>query len=363
MSKPKACIYCSKTGKKFCKAHIMPRGMGAFENQPTLKNHVCQKCDREIGKYEEQFMKCGPEGFLRAIVGIQGKSKSNPALPFRRKYAGHGPILIKVIFPNTNYEILAEPIGDGKNCQPLPQLVLINKDGNCNQILVTEPQKMTIKKLKKLIKSTNIEMPVKIWAVGLTEKEVDYIFNLLEQAGIFQSEEVDDAIQSCNELVKARVNVTFDKRYFQAIAKICFHYFLQFNDYLKGSETAFEPIRRFIRYGDGNEKSFVTAHEGYLIPELNNWTPKNYGHVVICNFKDKRIDAYVQFFIGPDYKPHHYHVRIGRSPLSIIVPQETFGHCYVYHDKGKKTGYQGKFDKLGVSTNIILPSRFSVDYL
>jgi hypothetical protein len=125
MSQEVSCIYCGKC-KNFCEAHIVPESLGKFKNMPKQKSLVCADCDYEIGKAEEQLAKCSSEAIFRVHLDIQGKKKHKKSSPFRRKHAGQGPIELKTKIPGRNYEVLVEPLGDGKNVQPLPQLVLLN---------------------------------------------------------------------------------------------------------------------------------------------------------------------------------------------------------------------------------------------
>jgi hypothetical protein len=99
--------------------------MGTFENQPTLKNRVCQDCDTEIGKCEGQLIKCGFEAIQRIQAGITGRSGEDSSSVFTRKHYGHGPATLKMKFPYTGWEVLVEPTKDGENCKPLPQIVMI----------------------------------------------------------------------------------------------------------------------------------------------------------------------------------------------------------------------------------------------
>jgi len=332
--------------------------MGSFKNQPTLKYRVCKKCDREIGKCEEQLIKCGPEALFRIILGIIGRSGSTSTSPFHRKHAGSGPIECKVKYPNTDYEVLVELIPGTGEFQPLSQIVLIGSDGQCEQILFTD-KNATSRILKERISSIKLVKPWKIWLFGMLEEEQEIALNLLKAEGINIGEELKENIQPCNEPVESITTVQVDKKYFRAVVKVSFHYFINYSEYFSGSEPTFEAVRRFIRYGEGEIDCFVRQRRGNLVRELSkNFRPKYYGHFLIGSFCRNIIHGKVQFFIGHDSDPPYFEVILARNPFSISLPPETFGHFYVYFSPDKRKQYDGKMEKLGVSQRIIFPSCF-----
>lgn len=363
MAKAKACIYCGETDKKFCKAHILPLNLGAFENQPTLLNRVCADCDTEIGKYEEHFTHTGYAALIRPRLGLaQDKNRS----PFRRRFAGHGPIDEKSNYLGTE-DVLLEPDGVGDNdlppAMPLPQLHLIYTDGNKKCIRIN-PESFTSGEVSKIIGEA---MPIQIQFFGLYKEQYEHIIGAFRQAGISlpEEQEVHPPTDKPVLPILTRVVFTYDKRrYFQAIAKIAFHYYLGMNldnCYLNGSEDVFNPVRRFIRYGEGNPESFVIQKEGYFIDidDLRiGWRPPFYGHIFVAEVSNKHIKVKAQFFVGPDIDPPYYEVLLCQKPFIIKIQPTIFGHNYVYTEPSKRKLYIGTIHQLGVNNRIIIPSRF-----
>ena len=349
------CIYCNTSHELCRKAHLLPLGLGAFENQRTLKHRVCSPCDSEIGKCEEQLIKCGPEAILRIALGIKGRSGSRSTSPLRRSHAGQEALQFKVPYPDTDYEVLAEPIPGTRNWQPLPQIVIIAPNGECRQILVTEG--MTPEELERRVSSTGIKGKVIFWPIAGIKEEQDRVVNLFNQTKFSSGEYLDLNIRPCNEPAKLIGTIRVDKRYFRAIAKIAFHYFLAYYDGFDGSELVFDPIRRFIRYGNGKIEFFVRQERGNLVSDLDKgYRPKYYGHFLIGNVDNQKVMCFLQLFIGRDIDPLHYVVFLGRNPRNILLPTETFGHFYSYLEPDKRKGYAGTMQKLGVSSRIIIPN-------
>lgn len=358
--KMKTCIYCGGSDKKFCKAHILPKSLGKFENQPTLLGKVCAECDNKIGNYEDHFTHTGLAALLRSRIGLlQDKNRS----PFRRGHVGHGPIDMKINYLGTD-DVLLEPDGVGDNELPpvtlLAQLHFIYADGKKKCIRI-KPESFTPADVLQIIGET---IPKQMAVFGVTNEEYEHICEAFRQAGrtLSGKEEIRPPTDKSVLPVLATGIMTCDKRYFQAIAKIAFHYYLGVNlgnCYLNGSEDAFNPVRRFIRYGVGDPKSFVFQKEGYFIDDLRiGWSPPFYGHIFVAEVSNKCIKVKAQFFVGPDIDPPYYEVLLCQKPFIISIQPTIFGHNYVYIEPSKRKKYTGTMHQLGVNNRIIIPSRF-----
>jgi hypothetical protein len=362
------CIYCNQAND-LCKAHIIPESLGSFNDLPKQKDLVCAACDNEIGKAEEQLAKCGFEAIMREHLGITGKKKHKKNSPFRRKYAGQGPIELKATFPGWNFEVLVEPMGDGKNTKPLPQLVLINTDGEYNSIRLAEPKKTSLENLKSALDCSSIKGDFRVIPIEMTDDEIDYIFNLLENIGTsFERlpDLTDDVSpeRKCYPSVLVKGSIAVDARYFRAIAKIGLHYFLQYSDYFSGHENCLGQIKRFIRYGEGKIEQFVNQERGSLVSDIKHgFRPKYYGHFIIGDFRNNTATAYIQLFIGHDANPPYYRITIATNCLLIILPDTTFGHFFSYYPPEKRSHYAGEMQPLGAANKIQMPNIFHANYL
>ena len=346
--------------RSFCKAHILPRSLGKFENQPTLLQKVCAECDNEIGTFEDHFTHTGLAALLRPRIGLaQDKRRS----PFRRGHVGHGPIDMKMDYPGTDDVVLVEPddeVGNGELplVQLLPQLQFTYTDGK-KKCMRIDPKSFTSADVLQIIGE---KIPRQMAVFGVTNEQYDHICEAFRQAGRTLSEKQEIHPQSDRSVlpVLATGVLKCDKRYFQAIAKIAFHYYLGMNldnRYLNGSEDVFDPLRRFIRYGDGNPESFVVQKEGYFVDDLRvGWSPPFYGHIFLAEVSNKCIKVKSQFFIGPDVDPGYYEVFLCQRPFIVSIPTTIFGHNYVYIEPTKRKQYAGTVHQLGVNNRIIISS-------
>ncbi len=360
MAQEESCIYCQRLGVEFCRAHILPRSLGGFQNQPTLLDKVCAECDSAIGQYEDQFVHCGIAAFMRPRIGLRGRSS------FRRGHVGHKAIEARTTDPITGYEILIEPTEEVQptnelpQCKALPQLVVEDTDGKTGIVpLFTDDDLKAVssESLKDDINKTGLSGRLKITPFGLTSEQEEYVFSLLK---IEETEVTGEHGEPQIIPVKSRAKVTCDERYFQAVAKIAFHYYLISEDCLHiGYELPFDQVRRFIRYGKGDVGEFIQQKRGFLTRETQlGWRPKYYGHILVASVNMQAINIKLKFFFGPDCDPTYYDVLLCKNPFSIILEPYSFGHIYAYFEPNEREGYDGIMQKLGAANKIVLPPGF-----
>jgi hypothetical protein len=236
--------------------------------------------------------------------------------------------------------------------------VLIGSDGHCGQILIKEATSLTADMLKLEIAKLGKHEWRKVWAVQLDDSAVDHIFGLLDQMGMFGSEECLINIRPLDGTIKTKASgvAIYGREYFRAIAKIAFHYFLLYSSLFDGSELEFEPIRRFIRNGKGNEKDFVI--EGAM-PAIYNESgrdrPPFYGHILLMDMAPNRIAVWLQLFVGHNYKPNWRRVILSTRRRGVLLPSEEFGHYYRILEPAERSQYDGVVEKQIVAQVLRMP--------
>jgi hypothetical protein len=121
-------------------------------------------------------------------------------------------------------------------------------------------------------------------------------------------------------------------RYFRAIAKCVFHYFLSVFSEASGAESQFESIRNFIING-GNRNDFVRHLRMPLIRyPAANARPSSYAHLIVVTWEAGRVGGQCQFFLGPDYEPSAYLVKIsdGVAAIPELSAKGMRGNFFVY---------------------------------
>jgi hypothetical protein len=148
------------------------------------------------------------------------------------------------------------------------------------------------------------------------------------------------------------VQFTLTNRYFRAVAKIAFHYFLTQFPCLSGHEPTFSDIRQFIfdeTAGVNRANEFVGERPLPLIGEmLAGGRPAGWvGHALCTDFMDGEYRAHVQLFICQDFQPRIYTVWLGKGPLLQESP--AFGHAYMYYPDGRHGRFSGETVSLTVT--------------
>jgi len=88
--------------------HYLPACLGNFRNYEPLRDKVCRGCNAKLSLLDEQFCRCGPEGFLRYYLGLRGRKQHKKPSPFYRGSAGGRWIEIKARHPTKDFDIYCE---------------------------------------------------------------------------------------------------------------------------------------------------------------------------------------------------------------------------------------------------------------
>lgn len=356
MNSETKCVYCDAVNPKWAKAHVVPRLMGTFKNQPTLFERVCADCDKEIGKCEALLAKCTIEAVLLKHIGIVGRHRDKSSSPFRRGHSGSPPIRITTILPGYENEARVEPIGDSKNVDILPQLILIDAQGNREELAINNPDCISLPEWRLLVQKCLDGSVKDLEAIGLSNEQFILIKHVFHEIGITFDPADDAKISPFQAQVLVKGCVTYDKRYFRAIAKIAFHYFLLHSKVFDGSEAEFGTICRFIRYGEGDEWDFLEKNNKPIAQDPSGEDrPPYYGHVLRTEITSKSIAVCIQLFIGHDYKPEWYRVLLSQKERRIFLQTEEFGHYYKYLEPDKRSQYDGVIENLTVAQILKIP--------
>lgn len=348
---PKLCIYCSSKADK-AKEHCLPRGLGNFRNHHILRNIICSACNKPISIAEEQFLRASPEAFIRRVLGIKGRKYHKAISPFSRGSAGAPRLEMMYPYPKTTLEILWEVIPGTKDLVPLRQIGMSLEKGKI--IPIPLPAKITSSlDLLKYLREHNLEKAEPVYyfsAPGEWDDLVDIIRQLWPDKKVNRMPMIED-----KSTIATPVKITVTSHYFRALAKIGFHYFLAVSrPRFTGAESAFELIRSFIRDGKDRPEDFVVQNDKPILHDLDRgYTLSKLGHLLIARIDMKAIISRVQFFIGPEYLPPIFDIRLGKNPSKVIY-NEQFGHHYSYYTGGRKGGYDGEVTPIKIVRKSLL---------
>jgi len=334
----RTCIYCPQTANSI--EHALPASFGEFENAPQLVDRICRKCNNErLGVLDEQLARCGPEAFIRKFYGVKGRATHDSVNPFYRGSAKGQRLQMTVFDPNVGYDVLLEC--DNGVFRQMCQLVFIERSGKTCHLPIREGT--SPEQLRAAFNGLGVVPPYDMHVVYGPE-ERDWVELLLKATspGISFGPGTTGATTYSPG---GAVAFTVTNRYFRAVAKIGFHYFLtQFPD-VSGHEPAFSNIREFILdegAGVDRANAFVGERQMPLIGEmLGGGRPDGWvGHALCADITEGECRAHVQLFICEDFQPRIYTVRLGRDATSVGSP--AFGHGYLYYPNGPHGKFSGE---------------------
>ncbi len=320
------CIYCSKEvdTSKGAGDHIIPAVLGEFNNAAAFRK-ICGECNNELGKSEEEMLRCSPIRLFRDLV-VPSTSRSRGKKPAWSGARGLPPPEIVV---KTDYgKVLAYPIEDFLTLTNPDQLIIEDNKGELCPILLYP--KMSAESLKKKVRSVVTEIdkntPTQILCrVPNTEHYTKIIKEVWPNTKI----ELVSTEEAGYHERKAEISTFATDRYFRAIAKIAFHYYLTCSLRARGNEDGFALLREFILHG-GDEKPFFENCDSFLMDDTYGMAPSWWSHILGATEKDQNVVGYVRLFRGPRFSGMEHHVTLGTIRSPIIMPREVWGHIYQY---------------------------------
>jgi len=249
------CIYCRER-QGDAREHPLPQSLGGFLNYEPLRDRICQPCNEEISKVEQEFARLSPEAVLRSTKWVKrgGRKPREHRSSFEPQEIGGKHIWFHARDPESRYDLLWQPDTIPGSVKPLSQFVILDEEHNQIGLVPVPADIRTGRELAKLFKGHKVKFPVaRVYLKAATGHE-DRIKAMLADWG------------RTVELTRGkpgpvpgpqifRVEVTL--AYFRALAKIGFHYVLTHIPTIGGSEPEFRALREFVRHGTGEAKQFL----------------------------------------------------------------------------------------------------------
>jgi hypothetical protein len=331
------CIYCPNVADSI--EHPLIAALGEFDGAPLLENRICTRCNNnQLGRLDEQYSRCGPEAFLRRHYGIQGRSKHRQVNPFYRGSAGGHRLEMLAYDEMLGTHVLME--GENGQYKQLRQFIITDNDGDVHYLSV--PEDADPRFLREQYDSFHIANPSDIRLVAAPD-EIEYMEALARE--IWPSMTMGERSLLSATYNGAVTTVTVSNRYFRAVAKMGFHYFLtQFPDF-SGAEPMFADIRQFIFDDDapsGCANDFITRRNHPIIVEMLRHGARPAGwraHILAAEINHGECLAQVQTFLTEDWPAPIYTVHLGRP---ATVPDRAAAHRYIYYPDGPKGKYAGE---------------------
>ena len=340
------CIYCP--AQRFNREHPLPLGLGTFENYEFLDDHLCPACNRVCGLLDEQLCRSGPEALFRKFLGIPGRKEHNKINSFYRGGAGGSPLEMLATNQDTGQSVLVELLSETE-ARELRCAHLITDDDNVRVIRITD--KMTPVEFRRVFDSFGIKYFKSgiVYAAPEEQKWVESLLATLKWQRKAAWKQPPGPVTYGPSVVK----FTLTTRYFRAIAKIGFHYFLTKMPHFRGDESCFADIRQFIMSDNCPvEKctNFVSYNVENIALQLRAGAKlTSWGHFLAAESNYLNLIARVELFAGPGKQPVSYGVRLGRNPARLDW-NEAHADFFEYFPKEQRTSYDGTISPLSTTT-------------
>lgn len=320
--KPSTCLYCGTSDPKSIE-HTLPACFGEFRNLPLLTNRICKDCNGKLSKAEQQLCRSGPEAILREYLGVSGRGSHTRVNPFERGSSGAKAIDFKAIHPEFGFEVLFEfhpKYGFGE----LLQAVFVDETGKSHPVRLRAI--MTPKESADYLRQYAKRHGYEKMTVHFFGNRDDTAW--LEKLGAELGEDRVEWSQPQTPMVVANplsaVSVT--GLFFQAVAKVAFHYFLAVTNLVSGDEPIFNDLREYLLEG-GRRDEFVAEVREPIFYFPKPGLTLEWGHLLSVESLPDRVQARLQLFIGPQNNPWTYRVTLTRQPL----PFTPIGHyCHYF---------------------------------
>ncbi len=335
------CIYCEADDVTL--EHHLPRALGNFKGYVPLTDSVCSRCNGICGQLDEQLCRSGIEAFFRKYLGITGRQEHEEVNSFYRGSSGGGRLEMVGTNHETGEERELELVGPNK-VKELRCVKLTAEDDSVHTIPIKEG--MTAEEFHKKVNALGFKF-FKHAYISAAPEEIAWMESLFEGFNVERKTEwtlpTGPTVYGPSA-IKFRVNA----RYFRAIAKIGFHYFLTKFPRFRGDEPCFSDLRNFIIKGcpiDECER-FVTYSRHQFAYQLRaGGRLKVWGHLVCVEADYIGFRAKVQLFAGPENPSIVYTVQLGKN-RSPIHYSEVHGDFFAYYPKEERGEFDGEVSEL-----------------
>jgi len=236
------CIYCGL--RDVTVEHPLPRALGNFRGYVPLTDRVCKRCNLICGQLDEQLCRSGDAAFFRKFLGISGRSGHDDVNPFYRGSSRGGALEMFGTSHGTGEEKELELVGPS-TVRELRCAKLTAEDGSTYTIRITDG--MSAAEFREKVSALGIKF-FKQANISAAPEEIPWVESLF--AG-FTMKGKTEWVRPSGPIMYGPFSVKFTvtDRYFRAIAKIGFHYFLTKFSRFRGGRTMLLRSTRFHHQG------------------------------------------------------------------------------------------------------------------
>jgi hypothetical protein len=315
---------CSFRGEE----HVLPRGFGEFKGYLSLRGIVCDDCNNKLSKHDEILLRAPSlETILRVNYGIKGRKTHRKKDPFHERTHGYPPLKVFVL-GREGKKVFLELLPENK-ARPRRELIFKkqSKTGQEDPGPLPIPHSVnTREKLLECISKAGYR-PEEIEAVSCpADAGEEEFIRLVSETFNIPFERIQEGAIREGVPTTTTVEIHLPSEYYQAIAKIAFHYYLGCDSQIDGFNDIFNGIKQFIwKGGDfgtflSSSICFIPAHE---IPDESPW-----GHTLTTSWNETKIVSKVHLFAWNKISMNIVYEGISKSgEKQIIKPPNNSTQC------------------------------------
>ncbi len=278
------CIYCLEDKpKSFFKKteHVLPQSFGKFKNNLTLNKIVCDECNEYFGNHLE---------ILLGRDTLEGMSRFEHKVKNKHEFKSPGKksrINIKVDEGPFKGAYAYQEYSDSEDkiiIKPIPQVGFKKIDGADYVYFPLDE----IPDKQYLEKHFSLNAPKSITVLGCTSEDAQ---KPLSEKNITLSSNPDGEFSPSEEYSDWGCVVTakIDQIIFRSIAKIAFNYLSYWAGRDCVVDNSFNPIRRYIRFGEEISFPFVIIIEKAIMVDEPMEGKRILGHIITLNWSDNKL--------------------------------------------------------------------------
>jgi hypothetical protein len=273
------CIYCVEDNPQssFTKIeHVIPQSFGLFKNNFTLRNIVCDDCNKYFGDNLEIAMARDTfEGASRFAFNVKSADEF-------KSLGKRSRMKIKIAEGEFKGAYAYKEYSQEQNrivIKPLPQIGFLKNDliGYEYFLLDQIPHKSYLDE-----NGFDMKNPRAIKAFGI---EVDSVRQILSEKGInfkYQGEAVPP--ENPEEDWLCEVEALIDSTIFRTVAKIALNYLAYWEGKNFVEHHSFDPSRIFIRHGLKADYPLVKVDDSPILGDEPVVGKRRLGHIITVNW-------------------------------------------------------------------------------
>lgn len=327
------CIYCdSKQTEPFADEHVIPRLAGKFlldHREIVLNRQTCNSCNGFFSGLEQEIAYSGFESVWRNKTGVKGRKRKKPkSSPYYQSGRVPYPVIMLGQRPDDNHAVRLEVDPKTGKAKDLCQIEFEHPEsGEWHSIPLTESttKQDVVEQIQKFGGSLDGDFVItcddedRVW--------LDSLLLALNPVKKVQWTHRSDIETSRNETISVTVETQITEKHQRAIAKIALNYLCYFRPAeLTGYEPVFDPVKKFIRFGNQDPRQFIRIVNHDPISSSHRFSPKHYGHVLTLEI-DQYIKASVNLFTGRDMEHGYYQILFGKNPYRVKF-KTAIGHFF-----------------------------------